>query len=528
MGAESWPNESTDLNFLGKAGQWNDLDCDNFLSFAIEYDVEPSLIDDSSLTIPLIVIEDKKYQMNLQLFDCPFGQDKKCFMILSSTQSNMPLHRDMAVYEDGTLNLPRVRVESPKRSKFNYPMYFDMVLEFDANNYAFGVRSWKPTPSLNTYPGQIYSLPSTEADEPDEWLVTSPERVGMDPGGIQESMEYAFNDGQNTQGVLVVKNGAIVAERYAEGSDKNSIATSWSTAKSFTSALMGIAIDKNYVASVDLPASVFINEWSQTDNETITIKSLLQMSSALLEVGNDGYNMYAGIKNEDGTFTSVDHLQYSLNRSFDPRRKFGSYKWNYANADTQILGEVIERASGQSLYDFANDNLFSKIGIKADWWTDAFENYMAYCCIDTTTRNFARFGLLYARDGRWDRGYDTGQETQLISKEYVLESTAPSVLISPNFWMRYSYQWWADESGDWFMALGRNENNIYIHPGLDLVVVRNSTVSFFNDTGKTLATNYTTTQSPEIWDHRDFFLPIVRSAMNQAIDSRSNDEELRQ
>jgi hypothetical protein len=86
---------------------------------------------------------------------------------------------------------------------------------------------------------------------------------------------------------------------------------------------------------------------------------------------------------------------------------------------------------------------------------------MAYCCLDMTTRDFARFGLLYAREGKWNT-------EQVVSKQWVVKSTAPSVRVSGTVPWGYGYQWWADNSGDWYYALGSRSNNIYVHPGLDI------------------------------------------------------------
>ena len=127
----------------------------------------------------------------------------------------------------------------------------------------------------------------------------------MDPSKIQTALDYAFAEGQNTQGVVVIRHGVIVAEQYANNSNKESIATSWSTAKSFTSALMGIAIDMGYISSEEVSVAEFITEWAGNDKKNMTIKNLLQMSSGLFEEGTSAYGdgaiMYIGEENEDGT-----------------------------------------------------------------------------------------------------------------------------------------------------------------------------------------------------------------------------------
>ena len=491
LGLEQWPTGNAESAYLGKVGQWNDLDCTNELQFAIEYDYEPSFTE-QLLRIPFVAVGDSNFDVSLQIVEC----DSICFQVVSGEVPSVPKPKLAPSYAGNNLHLPRVRA-----GQGLYEVDMELI---DPDNLVFVVKSAVNSPSLTTYPTT-------------DWLVTSPDKVNMDSSKIQIALDYAFAQGQNTQGVVVIRHGVIVAEQYAEGSNKASIATSWSTAKSFNSALMGIAIDKGYVSSEEISAAEFISEWAGNDKKNMTIKNLLQMSSGLIEEGTSAYGdgaiMYVGEENEDVDGTNdpnrpVDNVLYSINRPVNPSRApwlGASYNWSYQNADSQVLGEIIERATNSSIYDFAQNVLFSKLGINADWWTDAFGNYMAYCCLDMTTRDFARFGLLYAREGKWNT-------EQVVSKEWVVKSTAPSVWIADSIAFGYGYQWWADNSGDWFFALGSRSNNIYIHPGLDIVVVRNSSLEFVGE-GKSRATGaYHNTEFPAAWDHYSFMLPIIESA----------------
>ena len=491
LGLEQWPTGNAESAYLGKVGQWNDVDCTNELQFAIEYDYEPSFTE-QLLRIPFVAVGDSNFDVSLQIVEC----DSICFQVVSGEVPSVPKPKLAPSYAGNNLHLPRVRA-----GQGLYEVDMELI---DPDNLVFVVKSAVNSPSLTTYPTT-------------DWLVTSPDKVNMDSSKIQIALDYAFAQGQNTQGVVVIRHGVIVAEQYAEGSNKASIATSWSTAKSFNSALMGIAIDKGYVSSEEISAAEFISEWAGNDKKNMTIKNLLQMSSGLIEEGTSAYGdgaiMYVGEENEDVDGTNdpnrpVDNVLYSINRSVNPSRApwlGASYNWSYQNADSQVLGEIIERATNSSIYDFAQTVLFSKLGINADWWTDAFGNYMAYCCLDMTTRDFARFGLLYAREGKWNT-------EQVVSKEWVVKSTAPSVWIAESIAFGYGYQWWADNSGDWFFALGSRSNNIYIHPGLDIVVVRNSSLEFVGE-GKSRATGaYHNTEFPAAWDHYSFMLPIIESA----------------
>jgi CubicO group peptidase (beta-lactamase class C family) len=97
-----------------------------------------------------------------------------------------------------------------------------------------------------------------------DWEVEDPEDHGMDPAALERARDYAFAEGRNTQGVVVVHEDAIVAEWYAEGADQRSWVASWSMAKSFTSALIGIAVSEGDIPSVDEPMTTYYPHWAGT------------------------------------------------------------------------------------------------------------------------------------------------------------------------------------------------------------------------------------------------------------------------
>jgi len=494
MGLETWPKGADNSISLGSSGQWNDISCSNKLGFVIEYDISASF-KDGLLEVKHLTAGDKKYWASFQITEC----NSICLKLVAAKETKLPTTGMANYFSENFLKIKKLE-------------YADKIYELDLNlidseNLIFEATKASLTSSIQTFPS-------------DSWISVTPEDAGMDSAELQKAIDYAFEnviiDGksmpQNTQGLVVIRHGAIVAERYAQDSDKESIATSWSTAKSFTSALIGIAVDRGYISSIETSAAEFIPEWKNDETKNITIKNLLMMSSGLKEKGsNDGAIMYSGEEREDGSIDyskPVNNTLYSIQeRVADASRAHwlgATYNWNYQNTDPQILGEIIERTTGKTLYDFAETELFSKIGMKASWWKDAFNNYMAWCCIDATTRAFARFGLLYAREGKW------GGET-VVPAEWAVESTEPNIVTAPSLPTGYSYLWWPHRSGEWFIALGSRSNNIYVHPGLDLVVVRNSTLELVGNT-KERSTSYHLTEFPAQWDHEDFFQPIIDSA----------------
>lgn len=479
MAVTAWP--AANPGFYGAAGQWNDIDCNNSLNFIVEYPVDATY-SEGQLNAENISVGDKKYRAELRLIECA----SICFQVSSATEIQNGSELSINDVSGDILRLRKVNVGATS---------YDVALKLtDSNSLIFTLDSAIETFSVTAVPGET-------------WVTATTEQVGLDAEKFQKVVDYAFGEGQNTQGLVVVRYGSIVFERYAEGSDKDSIATSWSTAKSFTSALAGIAIEKGFISSVDASAAEFISDWSGDERANITLKDLLLMSSGLSEDGDDGTSMYIGVKDENDQYNAVDNVLFSIDRTVNPERARwlgAGYTWNYANADTQILGEIIERSASKSLLDFARENLFSKIGISAIWWTDKFSNYMAYCCLDMTSRNFARFGLLYARDGRWG-------DVQVVPSEYVIESTASSIVITEDLPLGYGYQWWPDRSGKWFAAKGSRSNNIYVHPGLDIVVVRNSLYTRIGNSNSREDGSYHSTEFPAAWDDSEFFNLVIES-----------------
>lgn len=353
-------------------------------------------------------------------------------------------------------------------------------------------------------------------DEPFEWPEADPADHGIDPAGLDTAFDYAAEEGRHTQGVVVVHDGAIVGEWYADGADDESWAASWSIAKSWTSALIGIAIDEGLIDSVDEPMTTWYPEWADTDRGDITLRDVLQMSSGLDYT--EDYDP-AAISESDiiqMVLFQEDQLAYAADR---PALHEPGTQWNYSSGDTMVLSGVLEQVTATTTAEYAQDRLFDPLGIdQADWWSDAEGHTLTYCCLDTTSRHFARFGQLYLQDGRW-------QGEQLVPAGWVAESLEPA-----DAWSGYGYQWWRtgaesdDLPDDLYAARGHDGQYTYVIPSLDLVVVRNG--SYRKHEGEPVADpnlfiHYpsgfdpergTVAPDPEVgWDDSDFLLPIIEA-----------------
>ena len=286
-----------------------------------------------------------------------------------------------------------------------------------------------------------------------QWETSDPLEEGMDPEILETAFINGFSDGSFTQAALVIRNERIVYEEYrgiAEGEkqtlidggtpeeiiekydyrDEYSLSSSWSVAKSFISILVGIAIDKGFIESIEEPASNYIYEWENDLRQTIKIKDLLDMRSGLVPLCRDNTDysnpplmVCTSFPSSGGDLTPFPNLsEICINREVAEVGVIqpwytSEFTWEegyflYVNCDTQVLGEILERAIGSDLETFAEVNLFSKIGFDNYWWRDKSNNYTAYCCLDATSRDFAKFGQLILNHGMW------GDE-KIVSDEYI-------------------------------------------------------------------------------------------------------------
>ena len=293
--------------------------------------------------------------------------------------------------------------------------------------------------------------PQTYPTHPLVWDVVTPESVGMSSSGLEQAFDYVFQDGSFTQAAVVIKDGKLVYERYrgmtdneanilastlSENGDfykslyaqrnQNSYISSWSTAKSFASFLIGIAVESGAINSIEDSASNYITEWSSDERSSISIKDLLDMRSGLppacfnFVTGEIGECLNASDSSSGGNIVYADdQLTKCIDR--DLAAEGVTHPWfengltvysrgafQYSNCDTMVLGEIIFRATGQDIQTYAEYNLFSKIGIDASWWRDFTSsgqsngNYLAYCCLDSTARDFAKFGHMLLLNGIWE------------------------------------------------------------------------------------------------------------------------------
>jgi CubicO group peptidase (beta-lactamase class C family) len=298
------------------------------------------------------------------------------------------------------------------------------------------------------------------------WQTQSAEAANVDPKKLEKLFNLSFED-PSTQGVALFKNGKLIKQRYAEGYSEANLATSWSMAKSFYAALVGISIERGEIGHLDEKLSLYLDYFTD-DRRDVSIRQLLNMTSGLEMPSHEHEKM----------FFTADHLAYAKQVKFEqaPDQVF-----EYNNVNSMLLADLLFQATGIPADTLLRERIFSKIGLNnVTLWQDTAGNALTYCCVDTTVKQYARFGLLFARGGKW-------QDQQIIPKAYVDETfqqywrDIPSADL--NHPRGYSLHWWVsryEEQSKIFNASGKFGQYIFVDPANDVVFVR---VTKYHSTG---------------------------------------------
>jgi CubicO group peptidase (beta-lactamase class C family) len=278
-----------------------------------------------------------------------------------------------------------------------------------------------------------------------------------------------YLESSGTTAFLVIRDDKLLYEKYFNGYDESSIQTSFSMAKSFASALVGLAIDEGHIKSVDEPITNYIPELLQRDKrfESITIRHLLTMSSGIkYEEGGD--LPWSEEADDTKTYYATDLRELAL-ENCRIEGEPGEY-FEYNNYNPLLIGLILERATGMPVSRYLQQKLWKPVGMEADgsWSLDGtssgFEKMESG--VNARARDFGRFGMLFAREGNWEG-------KRLISRGWIEESTRADASADPS--LDYQYFWWVNtpEGGaSHFSARGNYGQYIYVAPAKDLVIVR--------------------------------------------------------
>lgn len=301
-----------------------------------------------------------------------------------------------------------------------------------------------------------------------DWPTGAPGDVGIDAAQLDEAAAVAEADG--SQCLLVMRHGVLVYERYFGGTDAATAHKSWSIAKSHSATLVGIALDRGELHSLDDHVADYVPEWQGTDRAAITIRDLLRMTSGLSWNAFQDYVAMATLAPDDTAFA------LGLSASAAPNTS-----WTYNNAAVQILEPLMRNATGVAIDAYAEEHLWSRIGMHATWAHDATGHATTYANVLATCRDHARLGYLYLHNGLWGGA-------RVLPSAWVHAALTPSQAFN----RAYGFLFWLNGEApavdamnqpwpgrmvpfaptDLFAERGFGNQFVDVIPSLDLMVVR--------------------------------------------------------
>lgn len=277
--------------------------------------------------------------------------------------------------------------------------------------------------------------------------------------------------------LLVMKNGQIRYENYFQGTTPDDRRISWSVAKSYLSALLGVLMAEGAIPSLDVAVTKYAPALKGGAYDGATLRDVLQMSSGV--VFDEDYLDPKSDINRMGRVLALggemDDFAADLTETFAP----AGQEWKYTSIDTHVLGMVIRGATGRSIPDLLSEKIIAPLGLEqAPYYiTDGVGTAFVLGGLNITTRDYARFGQMFAQKGMW-------QGQQIVPRDWVTSSTLPSARTAPGK-IGYGYQWWIPQGAapGTYMARGIYGQYIYIDTDAQVVIVTTAADRRFRDPG---------------------------------------------
>ena len=314
-------------------------------------------------------------------------------------------------------------------------------------------------------------------DVPRELKYVTPAQAGA---GIDKLVD-AFMDAHPNTGLLVLKGDTVLAERYQYGRTAQNRFESASVAKTVLGMLIGIAVSEGKIKSLDDKAGEYVPDLKGHPYGETSIRDLLTMSSGIAFQEFDTSTRNEGRRLINNTIFQKTEGGADAVKEFNRREAPAGTHFNYASADSEVLGLVLAKATGQPVATYLSEKIWQPMGAEANatWLVDKGGYEATYCCLNATLRDFARFGMLLANSGALDG-------KQIIPAGWVKAATTPQ---APHLragvatqWNGYGYQTWILGDADpregrkpsesrFFAAFGLRGQAIFVDPLTKLVVV---------------------------------------------------------
>ena len=296
--------------------------------------------------------------------------------------------------------------------------------------------------------------------------------------GEQKQIEDYLSQ-TNTTSLLVLHDGKIVHEDYRLGTQKMDTRVSWSMAKSYLSALFGIAVEDGLI---DLSKTVtdYVPELKDSAYNNVPIMAVLNMASGV--AFNEDYLDFNSDINKMGRALGLGSSMDKFAGTLKTQERMPGANRHYVSIDTHVLGMILRSATGKSIKELIETQLWSKLAPvgKSYYLTDGYGNAFVLGGLNITTRDYAKFGELFRNKGVWN-----GE--QVIPENWVSKSTQNNAPPPPDInkdTFGYGYQWWIPQDADEeFYAGGIYGQFIYVNPKQKVVIVKTSAHREFQDDG---------------------------------------------
>jgi len=270
-----------------------------------------------------------------------------------------------------------------------------------------------------------------------------------------------WNETLGTVAFVIIKNDSLWFENYYQGYSKDSKSNSFSMAKSLVSAMLGKAIMERKIKSLDQKVSDFYPEFNEGNAAKLTVGDLSSMASGM--DWDESYYSPFSITTRAYFYDDLEKMMLKVKITDEP-----GMSYRYLSGNTELLGMVIRKATGQTLSDYFSNVFWKPLGCEneAFWQIDSEKVGMekAYCCVASNARDFARFGRLYKDHGKWN-----GQ--QVLDSAYIAKSVTPRFAESP----QYGYGWWLIQNykgKHFFMMRGHLGQYVIVEPEDNVIIVR--------------------------------------------------------
>lgn len=291
-----------------------------------------------------------------------------------------------------------------------------------------------------------------------------------------KNLESFLSENQ-TLALIVVKDGAIVMEKYANGMKPGDISKCFSITKPIVSILIGIALQEGHIKSLKDPVSAYVPELRGRKHANITIEHLLNMTSGIRFRKSEGLNPCT----EDvWQYYTPNRYELIMNSELDEEP---GTRWKYNDYGVHLLGLVLERATKKKVHEYLSEKIWNPLGMEHDarWTVDSNDNNFANFAsgLAAAPRDLLKIGLLFLKKGNWEG-------TQVVPADWIRKSTALACGDNPvlhtadpgwgPYWnCAYKYLWWIPRGEEYERAYAGNGmlgQYLYVSPKRNIVIIR--------------------------------------------------------